>query len=89
MPTIQLLHLVYGQLIRPQVKIGQLDVISSSYNKMYQTLSYMYDEADIALFFIEKCDAKIQFFRIIGLVGIFSKRARMRQNIGHCQKSAY
>ena len=26
-----------------------------------------------ALFFIEKCDAKIQFCRIIGLVGIFSK----------------
>ena len=48
MPTIQLLHLVYGQLIRPQVKIGQLDVILSSYNKMYQTLSYMYDKADIA-----------------------------------------
>ena len=48
MPTIQLLHLVYGQLIRPQVKIRQLDVILSSYNKMYQTLSYMYDEADTA-----------------------------------------
>ena len=48
MPTIQLLHLVYDQLIRPPVKIGQLDVILSSYNKMYQTLSYMYDEADIA-----------------------------------------
>jgi len=27
----------------------------------------------IPSFFIEKCDAKIQFFRIIGLVGIFSK----------------
>ena len=26
-----------------------------------------------ALFFIEKCDAKIRFCRIIGLVGIFSK----------------
>ena len=48
MPTIQLLHLLYGPLIRPQVKIGQLDVILSSYNKMYQTLSYMYDEADTA-----------------------------------------
>ena len=48
MPTIQLWHLVCGQLIRPQVKIGQLDVILSSYNKMYQTLAYMYDEADTA-----------------------------------------
>ena len=48
MPTIQLLHLLYGPLIRPQVKIGQLDVILSSYNKMYQTLAYMYDEADTA-----------------------------------------
>ena len=34
-----------------------------------------YDEADIARcpLFIEKCDANIQFCRIIGLVGIFSK----------------
>ena len=48
MPTIQLLHLLYGPLIRPEVKIGQLDVILSSYNKMYQTLPYMYNEADIA-----------------------------------------